>query len=43
MAYVLNSNDVFRYVWISRNMNNNYIIAFISEDKEIILEPLGKV
>jgi hypothetical protein len=42
MAYVLNSNDVFRYVWISRNMNNNYIIAFISEDKEIILEPLAK-
>ena len=23
-------------------MNNNYIIAFISEDKEIILEPLAK-
>ena len=24
MAYVCNSNDVFRYVWISRNMNKNY-------------------
>ena len=42
MAYVLNSNDVFRYVWISRNMNNNYIVAFISEDEDIILEPLAK-
>ena len=43
MAYVLNSNDVFRYVWISRNMNKNYIVAFISEDEDIILEPLAKV
>ena len=42
MAYVCNSNDVFRYVWISRNMNNNYIVAFISEDEDIILEPLAK-
>ena len=42
MAYVCNSNDVFRYVWIGRNMNNNYIVAFISEDEDIILEPLAK-
>ena len=42
MAYVCNSNDVFRYVWISRNMNKNYIVAFISEDEDIILEPLAK-
>jgi len=42
MAYVLNSNDVFRYVWISRNMNKNYIVAFISEDEDTILEPLAK-
>ena len=42
MAYVLNSNDVFRYVWIGRNMNKNYIVAFVSQDEEIILEPLAK-
>ena len=42
MAYVLNSNDVFRYVWIDSNMNNNYIVAFVSQDEDIILEPLAK-
>jgi hypothetical protein len=42
MAYVLNSNDVSRYVWISRNMNKNYIVAFLSKDEDIILEPLAK-
>ena len=42
MDYVCNSNDVFRYVWIGRNMNKNYIVAFVSQDEEIILEPLAK-
>ena len=42
MAYVLNSNDVFRYVWIDSNMNKNYIVAFLSKDEDIILEPLAK-
>ena len=42
MAYVLNSNDVSGYVWISRNMNKNYIVAFLSKDEDIILEPLAK-
>jgi hypothetical protein len=42
MAYVLNSNDVFRYVWIDSNMNKNYIVAFVSKDEDIILEPLAK-
>ena len=42
MAYVCNSNYVFRYVWIGRKMNINYIVAFVSQDEEIILEPLAK-
>ena len=42
MAYVCNSNDVFRYVWIGRDMNKNYIVAFVSQDEDIILEPLAK-
>ena len=43
MAYVCNSNDVFRYVWIGRNMTRtcNYIIAFLSKDRDIVLEPLA--
>ena len=43
MAYVCNSNDVFRYVWIGRNMtrNNNYIVCFLSKEKDTILEPLA--
>ena len=40
MAYVFNSNDVFRYVWIGRNMTRtcNYIIAFLSKDRDIVLD-----
>ena len=42
MGIIYYSYDVFRYVWIGRNMNNNYIVAFVSQDEEIILEPLAK-
>ena len=43
MAYVCNNNDVFRYVWISRNMKRtcNYMIAFLYKDRDVVLEPLA--
>ena len=43
MGAIYYSYDVFRYVWIGRNMTRtcNYIIAFLSKDRDIVLEPLA--